>query len=206
MDAVDDWNHQLAIKISRALNTVNPNDLLATRVTEIAKTQSREGFVKGLSTFILLHLQLTLLSAAKTFGKFQDSFLSELYAEIQFHVKQEAPGAPEPMQGITVHDADVLEPDPVRPGGLMRKDTVRRGALSTASRFSHLAQRHAFKQPSKPLEPPTPRTSVLGLDRLAIEKRAAQNGGDGSRKKARLDDDEPMFKGAGHAFHVAHPH
>jgi pre-mRNA-splicing factor ATP-dependent RNA helicase DHX38/PRP16 len=52
----------------------------------------------------------------------------------------------------------------------------------------------------KPIEPPTPRASLLGLDRLAQEKRAAalyENGGnDGSRKKPKLNDrDEAGFKG-----------
>ncbi|KAJ7232855.1 hypothetical protein B0H12DRAFT_1028838 [Mycena haematopus] len=160
-----DFNHQLAIKLSRALNTLNPNDLLAQRVTDIAKTNSVESFVK----------------AARSFGKFQDSFLQELHAEILLHAKQEATGVvPQPVEGITVHDSDVLEPEPPRPGGLMRTDT-----------------RHTFRKPAKPLEPPTPRTSLLGLDRLAQEKRAAAvNGNDqGSRKKPRLDDDsEPFFK------------
>ncbi|KAF7340214.1 Pre-mRNA-splicing factor ATP-dependent RNA helicase PRP16 [Mycena venus] len=160
-----DFNHQIAIKLSRALNTLNPNDLLAQRVTDIAKTNSVDGFVK----------------AARAFGKFQDSFLQELHAEILLHAKQEATGiAPKPVEGITVHDSDVLEPEPARPGGLMRPDT-----------------RHTFRQPAKPLEPPTPRSSLLGLDRLAQEKRAAAaNGNDqGSRKKPRLDDDsEPFFK------------
>ncbi|ETW78300.1 hypothetical protein HETIRDRAFT_479463 [Heterobasidion irregulare TC 32-1] len=151
----DDFNHQLAIKLARALNLVNPNDLLATRVTDIARTSSEEGFLKG-----------------------QDSFLAELYAEIAAHAAQEASGhVPQPVQGITVHDSEVLEPEPVRQGGLMRKDS-----------------QHTFRQPAKPLEPPTPRTSVLGLDRLAHEKRlaAAQ---EGSRKRPRLDDAaEPVFK------------
>ncbi|KAF5393682.1 hypothetical protein D9757_000342 [Collybiopsis confluens] len=48
----------------------------------------------------------------------------------------------------------------------------------------------------KPLEPPTPRTSVLGLDRLAKEKRAAAaNGEEGSAKRTKYDDGaEPVFK------------
>lgn len=57
-------------------------------------------------------------------------------------------------------------------------------------------QRHDFRTPVKPLEPPTPRTSILGLDKLAKEKRAAaamDNGG--SRKKQRMDDGGPVFKG-----------
>jgi hypothetical protein len=59
-----------------------------------------------------------------------------------------------------------------------------------------LFQRHAFRQPVRPIEPPTPRASVLGLDRLAQEKRDAASSSGGSRKKPRLDnDDEPVFKG-----------
>jgi pre-mRNA-splicing factor ATP-dependent RNA helicase DHX38/PRP16 len=51
----------------------------------------------------------------------------------------------------------------------------------------------------KPIEPPTPRASLLGLDKLAQEKRAAasyENGSnEGSRKKPKLDDkDEAVFK------------
>ena len=59
-------------------------------------------------------------------------------------------------------------------------------------------QRHTFRQPAKPIEPPTPRTSILGLDRLASEKRAAVASDrlNESRKKPRLDDgEEPYFKG-----------
>jgi pre-mRNA-splicing factor ATP-dependent RNA helicase DHX38/PRP16 len=45
--APDDFTHQLAIKLSRALNIINPNDLLAQRVTDIAKTNSVDDFIKG---------------------------------------------------------------------------------------------------------------------------------------------------------------
>ena len=144
----DDFNHQLAIKLARALNLVNPNDLLATRVTDIARTSSEEGFLKGQSRPLPLAPAPrpsrapypSLLppssparrspppprTAAKSFGKFRDSFLAELYAEIAAHAAQEASGhVPQPVQGITVHDSEVLEPEPVRQGGLMRKDSVR---------------------------------------------------------------------------------
>ncbi|KAI1785395.1 P-loop containing nucleoside triphosphate hydrolase protein [Ganoderma leucocontextum] len=161
----DDFTHNIAIQLSRAMNLINPNDLLAHRVQDIAKNNSVDGFIE----------------AAKTFGKFKPSFLGELHAEILSHAKQEATGQPQqPVQGIVVHDSDVLEPDPVREGGLVRKDA-----------------KHTFRQPAKPLAPPTPRTSVLGLDRLAQEKRAANlANGEGSRKRARLDGDgdEPVFK------------
>jgi hypothetical protein len=74
--------------------------------------------------------------------------------------------------------------------------------LSHWTRIDYTQQRHTFRQPAKRLEPPTPRTSLLGLDRLAKEKREAaaddkNANGEGSRKKPRLDDgDEPFFKGA----------
>ena len=48
----DEFNHHLAIKLSRALNIVNPNDLLAQRVSELAKQHTLEGFIKG--TFSML--------------------------------------------------------------------------------------------------------------------------------------------------------
>jgi len=156
-NADDGFKHQVAIQLSRALNLVNPNDLLAERVIDIAKTNSSEGFAK----------------AARAFGKFQDSFLTELHDEILSHVKQEASGlAPRPVEGITVHDSEVLEPDPIRQGGLVRNDT-----------------RHTFRQPAKPIEPPTPRGSLLGLDRLAKEKREQALSENGPRKKPRLSDD-----------------
>lgn len=56
-------------------------------------------------------------------------------------------------------------------------------------------KQHKFKRPTRPLEPPTPRTSVLGLDRLAKEKRAASTLEDGDRKRQKLESDK-LFKGA----------
>ncbi|KAG6850177.1 hypothetical protein H0H93_016857 [Arthromyces matolae] len=160
----DPFKHQLAIKLSRALNTINPNDQLALRVIDLAKSNDLQGFT----------------TAAKTFGKFKDTFLAEVHSDILVHARQEATGvAPHPIQGITVHDSDVLEPEPARPGGLMRMDT-----------------RHTFRKPPKPIEPPTPRGSLLGLDKLAQEKRAVNNMNESSRKRPRLDGDfEPHFKG-----------
>lgn len=116
------------------------------------------------------------------------------------HAKQESTGiAPHPVQGITVHDSDVLEPEPARPGGLMRKDTVLTFLPSMRCSLISFTQRHTFKQPVKAIEPPTPRPSLLGLDKLAQEKRVAasydNNHDERSRKKPRLDDhDEAVFK------------
>jgi hypothetical protein len=47
MASANDFTHQLAIKLSRILNIVNPNDLLARTVIELAKTNPPEGFAKG---------------------------------------------------------------------------------------------------------------------------------------------------------------
>ncbi|GAB1526013.1 Helicase associated domain (HA2) [Rhizoctonia solani] len=151
---VDPFVHNIAIKLSRALNIVNPNDLLATRVINIVKSNSPDGFIK----------------AARAFGKFQDSFLQDIHSEISIHLDQQKDGhVPQPIAGIEVHDSEVLEPEAPRAGGLMRPDGTR----------------HTFRAPAK-LEPPTPRTSVLGLDRLAREKRINATL-EAARKKPRLD-------------------
>lgn len=46
-EADDPFVHNIAIKLSRALNLINPNDLLAKRVIDIAKTNSEPAFLKG---------------------------------------------------------------------------------------------------------------------------------------------------------------
>ena len=43
----DAFVHELAIKLSRALNTINPNSLLDRRVIDIAKNNSEQGFIQG---------------------------------------------------------------------------------------------------------------------------------------------------------------
>ena len=54
MASADDYIHQLAIKLSRILNIVNPNDLLARTVIDLAKANSPEGFAKGGSRNLLV--------------------------------------------------------------------------------------------------------------------------------------------------------
>lgn len=94
---------------------------------DIAKCNTTDGFIKGgRRCSMYLNLQFIRPTAASAFGKFQKQFLSELHAEIISHVKNEQEGRPtQPVQGIIVHDSDVLEPEPVRQGGLMRNDAVR---------------------------------------------------------------------------------
>ncbi len=61
-------------------------------------------------------------------------------------------------------------------------------------------KRHTFKAPAKPVAPPTPRASLLGLDKLAAEKRAAvrRSEDENSRKRPRtdeMDESDAPFKG-----------
>ena len=136
-------------------------------------------------------------TAAKSFGKFSDPFLIEIHGEILSHVNQEAMGhLLQPSHGIVVQDTDVLQPEPIRQGGLVRKDVVRPFRKHLGTYMLMRLKQHKFKQPAKPPEPPTPRTSILGLDRLAREKRAASASEDGDRKRQRQDSDK-LFKGVG---------
>ena len=125
----DEFTHRLAIKLSRALNIVNPNDLLARRVQDIAKSNSVDQFMQGKSsqaTSTVEVCRMRSFAAAKSFGRFADPFLVEIHGEILSHVNQEAMGNfLQPNHGIIVQDSDVLQPEPVRQGGLVRKDAVR---------------------------------------------------------------------------------
>ena len=58
------------------------------------------------------------------------------------------------------------------------------------SSLAHKAvQKHAFRQSVKPIELPTPRGSLLGLNRLAKERRDQSDIENRSRKTPRLDHD-----------------
>jgi pre-mRNA-splicing factor ATP-dependent RNA helicase DHX38/PRP16 len=45
--ASEDFTHHIAIKLSRALNLINPNDTLAKRVVDIASTSTPDAFLTG---------------------------------------------------------------------------------------------------------------------------------------------------------------
>ena len=47
-DGTDEFTHHIAIQLSRALNLLNPNDLLAKRVQDIAKNNTVDGFISGM--------------------------------------------------------------------------------------------------------------------------------------------------------------
>jgi pre-mRNA-splicing factor ATP-dependent RNA helicase DHX38/PRP16 len=190
----DAFVHEIAIKLSRVLNIINPNDLLASRVIDIAKNSSQDGFINGdFARSNSNGIRFNLLTAAQAFGKFQASFLSELHTEIQSHTKEQQQlllnevskqsHQTTTVAGVEVQESDVLSAEPVRQGGLVRGES---------------GKQHTFKAPTKPFNN-QPRSSILGLDRLAVEKRALQEtlqNGDNSRKRQRVEDDrEAVFKG-----------
>lgn len=77
--------------------------------------------------------------AAKSFGRFSDPFLVEVHGEILSYVNKEATeNFLQPGHGIVVQDSDVLQPEPIRQGGLVRKDVVRQTPLITLELISHV--------------------------------------------------------------------
>jgi hypothetical protein len=76
LDEKDEFVHQIAIKLSRTLNLINPNDLLAERVIDIAKTSAVEGFTTGSCLAISLPgIALTHRTSCEIFWQVQGFFL-----------------------------------------------------------------------------------------------------------------------------------
>jgi pre-mRNA-splicing factor ATP-dependent RNA helicase DHX38/PRP16 len=104
--------------MSRLLNTVNPNDLLAKQVINIAKyNRTGAAFVKAVSTF----------------GKFSEDTMLNLHTRILTHLSITAQHSPPRMFGGSnaakeeknvdgmIHDnTDILAAEPKRKGGLTR--------------------------------------------------------------------------------------
>ncbi len=74
-EGADDFVHQLAIKLSRVLNLVNPNDLLARTVIDIAKNDSLEDFTKGALASFLNRLFLISLQRQRLLASLKTLFL-----------------------------------------------------------------------------------------------------------------------------------
>ncbi|KAF8936644.1 DEAH-box RNA helicase prp16 [Dissophora ornata] len=188
---MSDLEHEIAIDLSRALNLVNANDLLARQVIQIARNHKQvQGFVK----------------ACAAFGKFKDEFLFDVYTKIQTHDREYGVSGPSisgdsgsrPMARTSNGKQDDSKskessvamsnfvrsygedeaPAPVLPGGLIKK------AKPAGD------DRHVFKTPSVPVG-----VSRLGLDKLAKEKReerelaAAKQQADAKRIKLQVEDE-----------------
>lgn len=135
-DKDKEFVHSIAIKLSRVMNNPIPNDLLAQNVIAMAKSKSNDtaGFIKGNTNFsqqVKIMLKL-FYSAASTFGKFQDKFLGELQEVILAYTQQDSAQS-EQIQGFSVTDMDVLAPEPVRTGGLVRPGLVCSTALEIST-------------------------------------------------------------------------
>lgn len=145
--------HHLAVIISRSLNTLNPNEVLAARVFQLSSSLgSLPLFTKAISSF----------------GKFTDQSSSEIWDLCQ---EQDTIEHAFQLPGLTITDHDTLAPE------------VRgRAGLSTGSG----SDKHVFKTPS------IPRGSILGLDRLATEKRRERGETDPKTnvKRIKYDDDD----------------
>lgn len=200
---VDPALHSLAISISREINLVNPNDLLAKRVLDLAlQNDTLPAFQK----------------AAKTFGRFRDVFLQEVWMDARANKftaagaraleapngdlsaragtssrsngangsgaatdGESADGETKMMLGnIVIEDSEVMMPPKQAPGGLQRPG----GGLSRASSAGSDAGKSR----------PSSRESSLGLDKLAVEKRkermASGSGSDRESKRSRYDSEE----------------
>lgn len=139
-------------QMSRIMNMVNPNDTLAQRVVEIARhNRSGDAFCRGECSVALPPLTV----AVATFGKFPEDAMLSLHSRILAHEslasKMNAAGVK--VEGMDHGDSDVLAAEAPRRGGLRQ--------TGGAPKFK---------------APVAPRTSLLGLDKLAAEKRAQAAG------------------------------
>lgn len=194
-ESLTDFTHRLAIKISREINLQTANDLLARRIIDLVRNSSSsfkstggdfEAFAKG----------------ARTFGKFRDETLQEIWEEVRgrewgsqaFDLSADASagqtngvvssgGTFKGIPAMIIQDQDVLAPAAPVQGGLARP-----GLITGAPVGGGDGGKHVFKAPQ------TPRSSNLGLDRLAMEKRKeAREKEEREAKRAKLsraaDDD-----------------
>ncbi|KAI9493673.1 P-loop containing nucleoside triphosphate hydrolase protein [Zychaea mexicana] len=148
-ESVDEFTHDLAIELSRALNLTNPNDLLAKRVVQLAKND------KNFDRFA---------AACQTFGRFKREFLLETFNNIQNHLQsikssaRESSGSGDRVQQFSDGTkGEVLMLGNNLPGGLITRNKSSKSD----------EQRPIFKAPQ-------PRASMFGLDKLAQKKRAAE--------------------------------
>lgn len=177
MDAM----HTLAVLVSRALNTLNPNPALAQTVYKLAQSHpTLETFHKAIAVFgrfsaqqVQLPLPSPLWPHSERTDHADDTQAQEIYDFCQSQdildraFSEPGAAAASSSRGIHIVDRDVLEPDaPVRAG------------LTTAD-----SGKHVFKAPQK---------STLGLDRLAAEKRRGKEALErsGAVKRLKYDDDD----------------
>ncbi|UZJ51768.1 hypothetical protein CBS101457_001088 [Exobasidium rhododendri] len=116
-----------------------------------------------------LPTEVAFRSALQSFGKFPQDFAADLRDEIRSH---ESSNKADLNLSKTISEKEATSAIKVEQSERMEPDAPRRAGLATASE-----QRYVFK---------TPRSSLLGLDRLAEEKKD-RNGQEHVRKKPRMD-------------------
>ncbi|GAA5909863.1 hypothetical protein JCM6882_002035 [Rhodosporidiobolus microsporus] len=155
--------HHLAILISRAINSLNPNEVLAKTVVKLAKSsQTTDAFHKAISAF----------------GRFSLPQAQEIYDFCQAQdVLDHAFG--DPSKGLTITDHDVLAPDaPVRAG------------LSTGGAGGGDADKHVFKAPQRSTLGLDRLAAEKRREREEAEKRAGAGKGGPPAKRIKYDDEE----------------
>lgn len=159
---------QLASDIAQQINLNAPNEVLAKRVIELYRSSTGN----TLATFT---------SNIKSFGRFKDEYIIDLWKTLneRHDITSHALDLSlDPSQGFTngikaheagtsgipqmvIQDHDILMPSTSTSGGLApRTGSLRLGKEADA--------KHVFKAPQ-------PRSSELGLDRLAMLKRKEKN-------------------------------
>lgn len=107
-----EYIHNLAIRLSRALNLINPNDLLAQQICELAQQH-------GVDEFVVEANERANFPSSK--------FLPELHRDILSHFNRESAQAA--LNPSTSQESDpnmeVLMPEPQRAGGLSQNFPVR---------------------------------------------------------------------------------
>lgn len=182
-----EFQHRLAIKIAREISLPTVNDLLARRLIDLVRSNSpsfSSGKAPAGGDFA------AFAKGARTFGKFRDEVLQEIWDEVrgrewgsqavdlgadasagQTNGLMSGAGTFTGIPSMVIQDQDVLNPAAPVQGGLARPGLMTGGTEG----------KHVFKAPA------TPRSSALGLDRLAMEKRReAQEKEEREAKRARL--------------------
>ncbi|RUS19563.1 hypothetical protein BC937DRAFT_87268 [Endogone sp. FLAS-F59071] len=193
----DDITHHIAIQLSRALNLTNPNDLLANRVIQIAKNE------RNLSKTPAPPPRFT---ACQGFGRFKDDFLIDIFTTIsksKHGAASSGPStatssAPANQKATGFEGKEFLVLNDNLPGGLLMTPNKSAVDDSVSHRINSLTISscvilrlpkliHALCTQQRPVfKAPAPRTSLLGLDKLARKKRVEE----AARIVTRADDDD----------------
>ncbi|BGP14697.1 hypothetical protein JCM10213v2_002647 [Rhodosporidiobolus nylandii] len=173
--------HHLAVLLSRSLNTLNPNPVLAQTVYKLSKSHATlDSFHKAISAFG----RFSLVQAQEVYDACQSiDVLDRAFGD---------PTAGAAGRGLQIVDHDVLEPDaPVRAG------------LSTGGQGG---DKHVFKAPSLPGRSSLGLDRLAAEKRREKEDREASgSGGRGAmpppQKRIRYDEDEED-KGGNDGFKI----